>query len=48
MKHWKTKKTDYWPFALASMVGVMAFIAGLDLAVAWFGIEKVASALGII
>lgn len=46
MKHWKTK-IDYWPFALASMVGVMVFIAGLDLAVAFLGIEKVASVLGI-
>ena len=46
MKHWKTK-TDYWYAALASMVGVMVFIAGLDLAVAWFGIEAAARTLGL-
>lgn len=47
MKHWKTK-IDYWPFALASMVGVMALMLCLDLAVAFLGVEKIASVLGII
>lgn len=47
MKNWKTKKTDYWPFALASMITVLAAIACIDIATAWFGIEKVASVLGI-
>lgn len=47
MKHWKTKKTDYWATAITMMVGVMVFIGCLDLAAAWFGIEAVARTLGL-
>lgn len=43
----KKNKTDYWYGSLAAMIAVMAFIAGLDLAVAWLGIEAVARTLGL-
>lgn len=48
MKNWKTKKTDYWATAITMTVGVMTFMLCLDLAVAFLGIERVASMLGII
>lgn len=47
MKNWKTKKTDYWATAITMMASVMVAIACIDIATAWFGIEKVASVLGI-
>ena len=46
MKNWKNK-TDYWPVALATMVGAMVAIACIDICTAWFGVEALARTLGL-
>ena len=43
----KRNKLDYWPVALAMMVTVMVAIACIDICTAWFGVEKIASVLGM-